>query len=47
VLSEDDRTIAIASTASMATDYLLAFRPEPEESAATTTATAADEQEAA
>jgi antirestriction protein ArdC len=46
VLREDNRAIVrAASAASKAADYLLAFRPEPEEPVAG--ATAADEQEAA
>jgi antirestriction protein ArdC len=45
VLREDDRAIVrAASAASKAADYLLAFRPEPEEPVA---AAAVDEQEAA
>jgi antirestriction protein ArdC len=46
VLHEDDRAIVrAASAASKAADYLLAFRPEPEEPVAA--AAAVDEQEAA
>ena len=46
VLREDNRAIVrAASAASKAADYLLAFRPEPDEPVAA--ATAADEQEAA
>ena len=46
VLREDNRAIVrAASAASKAADYLLAFRPEPEERVAGVTA--ADEQEAA
>ena len=46
VLREDNRAIVrAASAASKAADYLLAFRPEPDEPVAATTT--ADEQEVA